>query len=115
MLVKAFHADQEIDGNDKDQYGRIVIVSLDKKLQHGKNSQHQQREGVNIQSEDKVLDVNASMQGTLRFDDPVNLRISGNFEGTLDTKGKLMVGDKAIIKANITGEYVSIAGDVTGN
>ena len=73
------------------------------------------KEEVIVKSEDKILDVNASMQGTLRFDDPVNLRISGNFEGTLDTKGKLMVGDKAIIKANITGEYVSIAGDVRGN
>ena len=29
--------------------------------------------------EDKVLDVNASMQGTLRFEDPVNLRINGKF------------------------------------
>jgi len=67
------------------------------------------------QSEDKVLDVNASMQGTLRFDDPVNLRISGKFEGALDTKGKLMVGQKATIKANITGESISIAGVVTGN
>ena len=35
--------------------------------------------------EDKFLDVNATMQGTLRFDDPVNLRINGKFEGTLDT------------------------------
>lgn len=73
------------------------------------------KENVKIQTEEKILDVNASMQGTLRFDDPVNLRISGNFEGTLDTKGKLMVGDKASIKANITGEYVSIAGSVNGN
>lgn len=69
----------------------------------------------NQQAEEKVLDVNASMQGTLRFDDPVNLRISGKFEGTLDTKGKLMVGQKADIKANITGESISIAGVVTGN
>lgn len=73
------------------------------------------KEEVTAKSEDKILDVNASMQGTLRFDDPVNLRISGNFEGTLDTKGKLMVGDKATIKANITGEYISISGDVRGN
>lgn len=73
------------------------------------------KEEVKVQTEEKILDVNASMQGTLRFDDPVNLRISGNFEGTLDTKGKLMVGDKASIKANITGEYVSIAGEVNGN
>ncbi|MBD3426150.1 MAG: helix-turn-helix domain-containing protein [Candidatus Omnitrophica bacterium] len=67
------------------------------------------------QSEEKVLDVHAGMQGTLRFDDPVNLRINGKFEGTLDTKGMLMVGQKADIKANITGESVSIAGNVIGN
>ncbi|MEA3489109.1 MAG: polymer-forming cytoskeletal protein [Candidatus Omnitrophota bacterium] len=65
--------------------------------------------------EGKVLDVHAGMQGTLRFEDPVNLRINGKFEGTLDTKGMLMIGQKAYIKANITGESVSIAGSVTGN
>ena len=65
--------------------------------------------------EEKILDVNAAMQGTLRFDDPVNLRISGKFEGELNTKGKLMVGNKAEIKASITGEIVHIEGVVTGN
>lgn len=73
------------------------------------------KSGSENQNEPKILDVTASMQGSLRFDDPVNLRISGKFEGTLDTKGALMVGQKAIIKANITGENVSIAGHVTGN
>jgi len=68
-----------------------------------------------LQPEEKILDVNASMQGTLRFDDPVNLRISGKFEGTLDTKGSLMIGKKADIKANITGEDISVAGNVSGN
>lgn len=67
------------------------------------------------QAEDKILDVNASMQGTLRFDDPVNLRISGKFQGALDTKGSLMIGQKADIEANITGEKISIAGVVNGN
>lgn len=66
-------------------------------------------------TEEKVLDVSASMQGTLRFDDPVNLRISGNFEGTLDTKGKLMVGEGADIKASLTGEDISIAGVIKGD
>ncbi|MBU1895232.1 MAG: polymer-forming cytoskeletal protein [Candidatus Omnitrophota bacterium] len=65
--------------------------------------------------QEKVLDVNASMQGTLRFDDPVNLRISGKFEGTLDTKGSLMIGENADIKANITGEIISVAGNINGN
>ena len=64
--------------------------------------------------EEKVLDVHAGMQGTLRFEDPVNLRINGKFEGTLDTKGMLMIGHKADIKANITGESISIAGIVNG-
>lgn len=70
---------------------------------------------VQAQAEEKVLDVNASMQGTLRFDDPVNLRINGKFEGSLDIKGKLMVGDKADVRANITGETVSVSGVINGN
>ncbi|MFQ5953036.1 MAG: polymer-forming cytoskeletal protein [Candidatus Omnitrophota bacterium] len=67
------------------------------------------------QLEEKVLDVSAAMQGTLRFDDPVNLRINGKFEGALNTKGMLMVGQQADIKADINGESVSIAGTVNGN
>lgn len=67
------------------------------------------------QAGDRILDVNASMQGTLRFDDPVNLRISGKFEGTLDTKGILLIGNKADIKANIVCEAISISGRVSGN
>ncbi|RKY41320.1 MAG: hypothetical protein DRP85_06675 [Candidatus Makaraimicrobium thalassicum] len=73
------------------------------------------REEEKQQTGDGILDVNASMQGTLRFDDPVNLRINGKFEGTLDTKGVLMVGQGADVKANITGESISIAGRVNGN
>ncbi|MFC1548429.1 polymer-forming cytoskeletal protein [Candidatus Omnitrophota bacterium] len=73
------------------------------------------KKDARLQTDDKVLDVHAGMQGTLRFDDPVNLRINGKFEGTLDTKGMLMVGQKADINANITGESVSIAGVVNGN
>lgn len=70
---------------------------------------------VTPEKDDKILDVHAGMQGTLRFEDPVNLRINGKFEGTLDTKGFLMLGKNANIKANITGESVSIAGNVNGN
>ena len=66
-------------------------------------------------AEEKVLDLNATMEGTLRFDDPVNLRIGGKFDGKLDTKGVLMVGEKAEITANITGETISIAGVVNGD
>jgi len=65
--------------------------------------------------EEKILDVTAAMTGTLAFKDPVNLRINGTFEGSLDTKGTLTVGENAVIKANIIGEIIVIAGRVTGD
>jgi excisionase family DNA binding protein len=65
--------------------------------------------------EEKILDVDASMQGTLSFKDPVNLRINGKFEGTLDTKGNLTVGETANVEAHIIGENIIIAGRVKGD
>ena len=64
--------------------------------------------------EDKVLDVDASMQGTLAFKEPVNLRINGRFEGTLDIKGNLTIGQTAIINADINGDNIVIGGKVKG-
>lgn len=62
----------------------------------------------------KILDVDASMQGSLAFRDPVNLRINGKFEGSLDTKGNLTIGENAQVRANIVGEDIVISGKVTG-
>ena len=64
---------------------------------------------------EKVLDVDASMQGSLSFKDPVNLRINGRFEGLLNTKGNLMIGEHASVNADITGESIIVAGKVNGN
>ncbi|MCX5668430.1 MAG: polymer-forming cytoskeletal protein [Candidatus Omnitrophica bacterium] len=64
---------------------------------------------------EKVLDVDASMQGTLIFKDSVNLRINGTFEGVLNTKGSLMIGERAVVNADITGESITVAGKVNGN
>ena len=64
---------------------------------------------------EKVLDVDASMQGTIIFKDSVNLRINGTFEGVLNTKGSLMIGENAVVNADITGESITIAGKVNGN
>lgn len=64
---------------------------------------------------DRVLDVDASMQGSLIFKDPVNLKINGRFEGTLNTKGNLMIGEHAVVNADITGESIVVAGKVSGN
>ncbi len=65
--------------------------------------------------QEKILDVDASMQGTITFKDPVNLRINGSFEGKLDTRGLLAVGESAKVKANVTGDKIIISGKVTGN
>jgi len=65
--------------------------------------------------DDKILDVNAAMQGSLVFSDPVNLRINGKFEGNLNTKGKLTIGQAAEIKADIIGENITIGGSIKGN
>jgi len=64
---------------------------------------------------EKILDVDASMQGTLIFKDYVNLRINGTFEGVLNTKGNLMIGEQAVVNADITGESIIVAGKVHGN
>jgi len=63
---------------------------------------------------EKLLDVDAEMTGNLVFKDPVNLRINGKFEGTLETKGNLIIGETAIVSAQITGEDITIAGKVKG-
>ncbi|MCM8774197.1 MAG: polymer-forming cytoskeletal protein [Candidatus Omnitrophica bacterium] len=64
--------------------------------------------------EERVLDVNATMQGSLVFSDPVNLRINGRFEGNLKTKGVLTIGENAKVFADIEGEKIVIAGYVKG-
>ncbi len=73
------------------------------------------RRGHEDERKEKVLDVDATMQGTLSFRDPVNLRINGNFEGSLDTKGNLTIGENAVIKAGIKGENIVVAGRVYGD
>jgi len=65
--------------------------------------------------QEKILEVDATMQGTLKFRDPVNLRINGSFEGTLDIRGNLTIGESAVVKAFIEGENIVVAGRVYGN
>ncbi len=64
--------------------------------------------------EEKILDVDASMQGALSFKDPVNLRINGKFEGTLDSKGVLTIGPNANVTADISGDSIIVEGKVRG-
>jgi len=64
--------------------------------------------------EEKILDVDAAMQGSLSFKEPVNLRINGRFEGNLETKGNLTVGPSATVIAEITGDNIIVGGRVRG-
>jgi excisionase family DNA binding protein len=64
--------------------------------------------------EGKILDVDASMQGTLSFKDPVNLRINGKFEGGLDAKGVLTIGPSANVTADIIGDSIIVEGKIRG-
>lgn len=71
--------------------------------------------GKKDRSEEKILDVDARMQGTIVFKDPVNLRINGSFEGKLETRGSLTIGENGNVQADIQGDVIVIAGKVTGN
>jgi len=68
----------------------------------------------NKKGEEKILDVDASMQGTLAFKDPVNLRINGKFEGNLESKGNLTISSTAVVNADIVGDNIIIGGKVKG-
>ncbi len=72
------------------------------------------RKSAEEEGELRLLEVDARMTGTLSFKDPVNLQINGQFEGTLETKGSLSIGEKAQVKATINGEQIRIAGAVDG-
>lgn len=62
-----------------------------------------------------TIDVDAAMQGSLVFKEPVNLRINGKFDGTLEMKGSLTIGETAYVNANIKCENITIAGRVKGD
>lgn len=65
--------------------------------------------------EEKVIEINAQMDGTLAFADPVNLKINGRFSGKLDTRGTLTIGSTAQVDAHISGDNIIVAGKVKGN
>jgi excisionase family DNA binding protein len=67
------------------------------------------------ESTPKTIEINAEMHGSLTFKDSVDLKINGQFSGSLDIKGTLTVGSRASVEADINGDNVIIAGKVKGN
>lgn len=73
------------------------------------------RKPVKEEQSDKTVEINAQMQGSLIFGDPVNLKINGQFSGQLQTRGTLTIGDTATVDANIEGDNIVVAGRVKGD
>lgn len=70
----------------------------------------------NINVEGKVIDIETGIEGNVKFSGPINLRINGKFEGELETKGILIIGENADVKAKIVkGDNITIAGRVKGD
>ncbi|MBL8012621.1 MAG: polymer-forming cytoskeletal protein [Candidatus Omnitrophica bacterium] len=67
------------------------------------------------EKDEKVIEINVPMQGAMAFNEPVNLKISGDFSGSLVTKGILTIAQTAIVEANVNGENIVIEGKVKGN
>lgn len=63
----------------------------------------------------KSIEISAGMQGSLAFKDAVDLKINGNFNGSLITKGTLSIGRDAQVEANIVGDNIIIAGKIKGD
>lgn len=45
---------------------------------------------------------------------PTDIRVDGSFEGKLISKGRIVVGEKAVISGDIIGENVDFWGKMTG-
>ena len=74
------------------------------------------KKNIKAKTEEKIIDIEAGMEGNIKFSSPVNLRISSKFEGELETKGTLTIGEKADVKVKIIkGENIKIAGRVKGD
>ncbi len=60
-----------------------------------------------------VVGKETEFKGSLK--DKESIRIDGKFEGEIEVGGDLIVGENAVIKANIKAKSVSIGGKVVGD
>lgn len=60
-----------------------------------------------------VIGEHVTLKGTLSFQRLI--RIDGSFEGELESQGKLVVGPKGFVKANLNLQEAFIAGKVEGD
>jgi cytoskeletal protein CcmA (bactofilin family) len=60
-----------------------------------------------------VFSETTSFDGTLKFS--TSIKIEGNFKGKIISKGYLMIGENAKVRAHIKAHSIVIAGEVKGN
>ena len=71
-----------------------------------------QTNSVNVNSVSRIS-AGTVIKGEIQS--PYDLRIDGTFEGKIQTKGRVVVGESAIIKGDIICEYVDLWGIVEGD
>ena len=62
---------------------------------------------------ENVLGVSARFTGHLRAEG--GIRVDGVFEGTLETEGNLIIGEKARVVADVKAYNITVAGAIEGN
>jgi len=45
-------------------------------------------------TEGEIINIDAGVEGNVKFSGPINLRLNGKFEGELETKGVLIIGER---------------------
>ncbi len=60
-----------------------------------------------------IIGPGTEFKGILK--DKESIRIDGRFEGEIETEGSVIIGEDAVVQANIKANVVSIAGKVTGD
>lgn len=67
---------------------------------------------VNNSAITTIIGPDANVKGTI--DTQESLRVEGTFEGTLNSKGEIYIGEGAVVNADIYGRRVVVAGEVRG-
>jgi cytoskeletal protein CcmA (bactofilin family) len=77
-------------------------------------SKNQMAKQSDMNSGDRVNRIveGTKIEGTLRSD--ANIRIEGTFTGTVDTKGKLVIGPNGIIDGEVTCSNAEVEGKIIG-
>ncbi|MBB4035318.1 cytoskeletal protein CcmA (bactofilin family) [Dysgonomonas hofstadii] len=60
-----------------------------------------------------VISGSATLKGEICIED--DLRIDGNVEGDINSKGKVVIGTEGCVKGKITGKSVEVKGKVLGD